>query len=147
MGLLFGTLPFLGIRGETMQLTEAQIKYLLALYELQQQGAVRLTHIAEKLHVSKPSVHRMLGQLEEYQLVDLRQKGGLKLTDAGIAVASEYFRQFRILLDFFTQELGMEPQVAEENATLLLGCGNGAVQEMCRCIQNYNAVRLKKDSV
>lgn len=109
-----------------MQLTEAQIKYLLALYELQQQGAVRLTRIAERLHVSKPSVHRMLGQLEEFQLVDLSQKGCLRLTEAGISVALEYTEQFQILMDFFTQILGMSLEAAEQNATLLLGCGNGA---------------------
>lgn len=126
------------IRGEPMQLTEAQIKYLLALYELQQQGAVRLTRIAERLHVSKPSVHRMLGQLEEFQLVDLSQKGCLRLTEAGISAALAYTEQFQILMDFFTQILGMSLEAAEQNAGLLLGCGNSAAQEMCRCIQHYN---------
>lgn len=127
-----------------MQLTEAQLKYLLALYELQRQGAVRLTHIAERLHVSKPSVHRMLGQLEAFQLVDLSQKGCLQLTESGITAALEYAGRYQILLGFFTSVLGMGMEAAEENAALLLGRGNGAAQEMCRCIQRYNAVQANK---
>lgn len=45
-----------------MQLTTAQIKYILVIHELQ--PIVRLGQIARRLQVSKPSVHRMLGRLK-----------------------------------------------------------------------------------
>lgn len=38
-----------------MQLTATQVRYLLAAYELQERGVVRLTPIAERLQVSNPA--------------------------------------------------------------------------------------------
>lgn len=81
-----------------MQLTTAQIKYILVIYELQ--PIVRLGQIARRLQVSKPSVHRMLGRLKNRQLIELDEKGLPRMTEIGAEMAQRYAKQYRTMLDF-----------------------------------------------
>ena len=46
-----------------MKLTASQIKYLLTIYKMNNNGVVRSTDIASSLTVTRPSVHRMITQL------------------------------------------------------------------------------------
>lgn len=53
------------IEVKTIPLTSEQTKYLLAIYALREGGATRVTALAQRLGVSKSSVHRMPGQLSQ----------------------------------------------------------------------------------
>ena len=91
-----------------MQLTTAQIKYILVIYELQ--PIVRLGQIARRLQVSKPSVHRMLGRLKNRQLIELDEKGLPRMTEIGAEMAQRYAKQYRTMLDFFHRDHADEKQ-------------------------------------
>ncbi len=118
-----------------MQLTTAQIKYILVIYELQ--PIVRLGQIARRLQVSKPSVHRMLGRLKNRQLIELDEKGLPRMTEIGAEMAQRYAKQYRTMLDFFTEIMQMKNSVAEESAAVLLGSQSESIQELCQCMQKF----------
>lgn len=120
-----------------MQLTATQVRYLLAAYQLQERGVVRLTPIADRLQVSKPSVHRMISQLKEFGLVIQEGRNILRLTEKGMETAYGYEQEYQTLFDFFTGVLEMEPGAAGENAAALLGSESGTAHEMCRRIQSF----------
>lgn len=120
-----------------MQLTTAQIKYILAIYELQPLGIVRLGQIARRLQVSKPSVHRMLAQLKRRGLIELDEKGLPRMTESGAETARSYAKQYHTMLDFFTGIMQMENSAAEESASVLLGSRVRSIQELCRCIRQF----------
>ena len=65
-------------------LTPSSIKYLLVLKELctPEKGA-RCMDIAERLHVTKPSVHSMISNLCDAGLVERKKYGTVFLTPAG----------------------------------------------------------------
>lgn len=127
-----------------MQLTATQVKYLLAAYELQERGAVRLTPIADRLQVSKPSVHRMISQLKDFGMVVQEGRNILCLTRQGMETACRYEQEYRTLYGFFTGVLEMEPGTAGENAAALLGSECGTAHEMCRRIQSFCAETLQR---
>ena len=118
-----------------MQLTTAQIKYILVIHELQ--PIVRLGQIARRLQVSKPSVHRMLGRLKNRQLIELDEKGLPRMTEIGAEMAQRYAKQYRTMLDFFTGIMQMKNSVAEESAAVLLGSQSESIQELCQCMQQF----------
>lgn len=120
-----------------MQLTATQVRYLLAAYELQERGVVRLTPIAERLQVSKPSVHRMISQLKDFGMVAQEGRNILRLTREGMEAARRYEQEYQTLYSFFTGVLEMEPGVAGENAAALLGSECGTAHEICQRIQNF----------
>ena len=120
-----------------MQLTAAQIKYLLAVYGLRQFGIVRLTDVALRMHVSKPSVHRMLGQLKERGLIAQIRKGVTELTLEGEEAARRYASWFRIIYSFYHRELQMTSGAAQENTAALLGTNGESVRELCQRIEEY----------
>ena len=120
-----------------MQLTTAQIKYILAIYEMQPRGIVRLGQIAKRLHVSKPSVHRMLGQLKNRGLIELDERGLPQMTRIGTEAAQRYAKQYHTMLAFFTETMQMENSAAEESAAVLLGSQAESIQELCRCMERF----------
>ena len=120
-----------------MQLTTEQIKYVLAIYEMQPRGIVRLGQIAKRLHVSKPSVHRMLGQLKNRGLIELDEKGLPRMTEIGTEMAQRYAKQYLTMRDFFIGIMQMKNSAAEESAAVLLGSQSESIQELCQCMQQF----------
>lgn len=119
-----------------MQVTSGQCKYLLAVYELQPCGKVRLVHVAQRLGVSKPSVHRMFRKLQDSGMMVLEQKDGAALTEKGRAAAEQYAAGYYTALHFFQHVLKMGSSAAREIATVILESGKStAVEELCACIR------------
>ena len=72
-----------------MELSQAHLRYLLAIGELSQgKAAVSSTQVARVLQVSRPSVTRMLAVLAEKDLVTKERYGKIILTETGAALAS-----------------------------------------------------------
>ena len=94
-----------------MNLTTAQLRYLIMIYQLQKNGRVRLLDVAGKLGVAKPSVHRMA-----VQLVRLEQ-----MTARGLEVAETYEHGCILLHSFLQSELQLSSADAQEGALALLG--------------------------
>lgn len=73
-----------------MELSQAHLRYLLAIGELSQgKAAVSSTQVARVLQVSRPSVTRMLAVLAEKDLVTKERYGKITLTETGAALAHQ----------------------------------------------------------
>jgi DtxR family Mn-dependent transcriptional regulator len=97
-------------------MTQSLEDYLEMVSFLSDEGAVRVTDIAARLGVSKPSVLTALRTLEgqglleheRYRTVTLTQKGNLQAAD---------IRERHTFLTIFLQEIvGVSPAVAEKDA-------------------------------
>lgn len=79
-------------------LTAANIRYLLALYEFDRDNAgVRSTNIAERVGVTKPSVHTMLKTLCGKKYAVKEKYGMVHLTPLGRQLAEKYAECFELL--------------------------------------------------
>ena len=73
-----------------MELSQAHLRYLLAIGQLSQgKAAVSSAQVARALQVSRPSVTRMLTVLAEKNLVTKARYGKITLTETGAALAHQ----------------------------------------------------------
>ena len=102
---------------EQARLGQSAEDYLEAVYMVAQSGSrVRVTDIAERLAVSKPSVVAALAALAEKGLVRHERYGGIELTTQGAVLARDVCRRHRLLQEFLHDVLGVSSQVASEDA-------------------------------
>ncbi len=95
-------------RREIRLASESVENYLKAIYKLERGGEwVSTSHIAERLHISAPSVSRMLKKLSESRWVQHTPYRGVKLTRGGRRAALRVIRNHRILETYLAQVLGM----------------------------------------
>ncbi|MDR1628661.1 MAG: MarR family transcriptional regulator [Oscillospiraceae bacterium] len=104
-----------------MKLSSAQIRYLLAMREIATDGKLRSNEIAEKMNVSRPSVHRMLLQLEKMALITKERYSFVMLTEQGAQLAEIYADRLRRLSRYFVGSMGVCERTARESAITLLG--------------------------
>lgn len=104
-----------------MNLTTAQLRYLIMIYQLQKNGRVRLLDVAGKLGVAKPSVHRMAVQLVRLELLEEGRFSVLRMTARGLEVAEAYEHGCILLHSFLQSELQLSSADAQEGALALLG--------------------------
>jgi DtxR family Mn-dependent transcriptional regulator len=91
--------------------------YLETLYVLGlAQKVVRVKDVAQALNVTMPSVVAAVRTLSEKGLVEQEKYGHIELTAKGEAVAKEIYARHQMLYAFFSEILGLEPQVAEADA-------------------------------
>lgn len=91
--------------------------YLEALYVIGlEQKVVRVKDVARALKVTMPSVVAAVRTLSEKGLVEQEKYGHIELTPKGEAVAKEIYARHQMLYAFFSEILGLDPQVAEEDA-------------------------------
>ena len=67
---------------EMQKLTNSQLNYMLCIRALTAEGIVRATDISNRIGLSMPSVHNMLGTLEGLGVVE-KHRHAVYLTDAG----------------------------------------------------------------
>ncbi len=80
---------------------------------------VRVTDVAKKLGVKKPSVVVALKKLKEQGLIIQERYGYIELTDEGKKVAEEIYKRHVTLLSFFTKVLGIPEEQAEQEACVM----------------------------
>lgn len=90
--------------------------YLECIYQTNRGQGVKSTDIASKLSVSKPSVHRAIVTLAEMGLVTQEKYSLIYLTESGQKKAAEVSTKHEILSGFLQDVLGIDPEVAEEEA-------------------------------
>lgn len=91
--------------------------YLEAVYLLTRSGRVaRVTGLARRLGVSKPSVVAGLTALERRGLVRREHYGGTELTPAGLRAAEQVYRRHRVIECFLREILKVSPAVAAADA-------------------------------
>ena len=115
-----------------LNMSAAQINCLLAIRELYERGPVASKEIAVQLHVSRPSVHRLLDALAQKGLVQKEPYGAVHLTDGGKERADE----LRGILQGLTQRLSAALQLsgnALETGSLAL-MSSLSEEELLSCI-------------
>ena len=99
---------------------EDYLEAILALSEIDPQDqSVRVTDIAERLQIAKPSVTAALNVLKEKGLVTQERYGKVFLTPEGRKRALMVQRRHRVLRKFLVDVLGVGEKVAENDACLM----------------------------
>lgn len=99
-----------------MNVHESGEMYLEAILVLSQKnGFVRSVDVGEYLGYSKPSVSRAMGILRSGDLIVMEKDGGLKLTEAGRAIAETIYERHQVLTEVLIS-LGVPADVAVEDA-------------------------------
>lgn len=99
------------------KLTDSLEDYLEAIYMLERSNPkVRITDIAAKLKLSKPSVNKAINLLKNSGLVGHEKYGNIVLTDEGRKIAKEIYYMHNTLKEFLINELNIDPEIAEYEA-------------------------------
>jgi DtxR family Mn-dependent transcriptional regulator len=101
------------------RITSNMEDYLETVYELAREtgsAEVRVSDIAKRLRVSRPSVVGMIKHLVEHGLVEHARYGGVELTGKGREVAREMWQRHQLLRRFLEEVLGLDAEIAEEDA-------------------------------
>ena len=98
--------------------------YLESIYRIMKEQpednrSVRSVDVAEQLGVSKASVSKALSSLRQAGMVEQTRYGRVWLTKEGEAYARRVWRSHRVLRAFLGGELGVDSEVADEEACLI----------------------------
>lgn len=114
-----------------VKFTSSQIKYIVCLYRLSQNGhGVKNVELASELGLSKPSVHNMLKSLAEIGVVRQEVFGLAFFTEEGRNLARKYSFCYTIL----------ENKISDM-------CGNGVASENAICALLSDMPREKIDEL
>ena len=100
-------------------LTAANEDYLEAIVILsasKKQEAIRSVDIANLLMVSKASVNKALSALREAGCIEQERYGRVTLTETGREYGTELWGRHKTLRRFLIDDLGVEPEIANEEA-------------------------------
>jgi DtxR family Mn-dependent transcriptional regulator len=97
-------------------MTQSLEDYLEMVSFLSDEGEVRVTDIATRLGVSKPSVLTALKTLEAQGLLEHERYRTVTLTQQGAVMASEIRDRHNFLTAFLRDTIGVNPETAEEDA-------------------------------
>ena len=98
--------------------------YLESIYRIMKEQpaddrSVRSVDVAEQLGVSKASVSKALSSLRQAGMIEQTRYGRVWLTKEGEAYARRVWRSHRVLRTFLSDELGVDSEVADEEACLI----------------------------
>ena len=104
------------VKNEGHALTSAGEDYLEAIY------CILLEHpgdVSERLGVTKASVNKALSALKDGGYVEQTRYGRVELTEEGKGYAAEVWSRHRMLRTFLVVELGVDEEVADEEACIM----------------------------
>lgn len=97
-----------------MELTGTHLRYLMTIYRLyMDSGEVRMTEIANAIHVKKSSVARIITIFREENILKQEHYGKVGLTEYGMQLAEKYYAAVQNVA-VCLQESGL--QLEEEEA-------------------------------
>ena len=118
-----GTVPGgQGLAGKHKRLSKAGEDYLECVYRITQETGspeVRSVDVAERLDVSKASVNKAMATLKEDGYIEQTRYGKLRLTGDGADYGKYVWLTHRMLRSFLRNELGVEPERANDEACLM----------------------------
>ncbi len=104
----------------SLPVTSSLQDYLEVILNLhQEKEKARVTDIAERLDIAKPSVIQALSLLKEKGLINQDPYGPVELTDKGRKYALKIRHRHKIIYGFLTQVLNVSPEAAEKDACLM----------------------------
>ena len=127
-----------------MKSQESRENYLEAILVLStQKPMVRSIDVANYLEFSKPSVSVAVANLKSALLLTVDQDGGLHLTEAGYALASQIYERHTTLTRCLVM-MGVNPETAEEDACRIEHCIS---EESFACLKNCLKMLEEKKGV
>lgn len=100
-----------------MKLTSSQEEYLKTIYLLEKNSKkVRVTDIATRLEITKPSVNKAINMLKDMKLINYKAYGNITLTKEGEIYAIEVMKKQDILKMFLVEILNIDKKQAEKEA-------------------------------
>ncbi|MFV0439935.1 MAG: metal-dependent transcriptional regulator [Lachnospirales bacterium] len=118
-----------------MKVSASLEDYLEVILDLSTESPkVRVTDLANKLNVSKPSVNKAVSILKEQGFIEHEKYGTLQLTDSGKKIAEDVRERHDILKYFLVEVLKVEEDVAEDEACKM---EHGLSQETIRKLKNF----------
>jgi DtxR family Mn-dependent transcriptional regulator len=98
------------------KMTPSKENYLKVMLGLSSEEGIRSTDIASALGISKASVSSMMNVLRDEGYVTKEKYGAVALTESGRNVAVNIKRRYELLKSFFRNILGVEADIAAEDA-------------------------------
>ncbi len=103
-----------------MELTSSQEEYIKIIYIISKsKKEIRVTDIAQRLGITKPSVNRALKNLKEKNYIVYKTYGDIKMTKEGEKAAQEILKREDILKIFLIDILGISKEKAETEANVM----------------------------
>ena len=103
-----------------MNLTVSQEEYLKTIYILSKtEKEIRVTDIAQKLGITKPSVNRAIKGLKTLNLLNYETYGNISLTAEGEKISQEILKKEDLLKLFLINVLGVEKDKATKEANAM----------------------------
>ncbi len=103
--------------GDKRSISSALEEYLEAIYEISaSKQNVRITDIALRLGISKPSVNRAVNTLKNHGLVWHEPYGDIVLTERGRKMGESVNRRHIMIKNFFMKVLSLTENDAEKEA-------------------------------
>ena len=100
-----------------MDLTNSQEEYIKTIYILSKtEKEIRVTDIAKRLEITKPSVNRAMKNLKDIKLLDYEAYGKISLTKEGEKIAKEILKREDVLKLFLNKILDIEEKQSENEA-------------------------------
>ena len=104
----------------TMVLTPAMEDYLEAMLSLEEtEGVIRVTDVAEKMQVAKPTVSQTATRLKKLGMVEQASYGAIHFTEKGRAYAARVHCRHQLLYNFLVNYVGIDAITAEGEACLM----------------------------
>lgn len=104
----------------SIPVTSSLQDYLEVILNLVQENKkARVTDIADRLEIAKPSVIQALTLLKEKGLIIQDRYGPVELTAEGRHYAQKIRHRHNVIYGFLTQVLKVSPQAAEKDACLM----------------------------
>lgn len=119
-------------------LTATVEEYLETIYNMTAEKEVVIgARLAEKFHVSPPTVTEMLKRLVRDGYIEMDQKRQVSLTESGYCAAEAVLRRHRLTERFLVDMLGMQWHQVHEEACRLEHFISGAVEERVLASLNF----------
>jgi len=102
-------------------LTNAELKYIKLVYEFEESGLplVGPQNIAQKLNITRASVHEALIRLTKKGFLEHFPRKGFRLTKLGKKVAKRLIRNHRVIETMFVELVGLSLEEACKCASLI----------------------------
>ena len=133
---------------DTQEFSQSIEDYLeTILLQIDESGGnkgARISDIAKKLKVKKPSVVRAIEELKQKGLVEHKPYGKVFLTPEGERTAADVYERHKLLLCFFHHFLGVALETAEEDACAIEHyISRESLKKLREFMEKHNELKMK----
>ena len=118
--------------------TSTMEDYLEAVWEIaSKKDVVRQKDICARMGVTAPTVNSAMKCLKKRNLIQQENYGYIKLTPEGEKIARNIQKRHSLLVKFLRDILGLQGDIAEEDACRLEHCASPSTMERLICFLDF----------